>query len=71
MSEQPMNVEKVVDLINRALPLQFRSAALFTWAAGSTTGVEFQAVGLELADFGRRELDDARRLVEKTGGTRR
>ena len=64
MSE-PMNVEKVVDLINRALPLQFRSAALFTWAAGSATGIEFQAVGLELAGFGRLDLDDARRLVEK------
>ena len=64
MSEE-MNVEKVVDLINRALPLQFRSAALFTWAAGSATGIEFQAVGLELAQFGRLELEDARRLVEK------
>lgn len=65
MPEEPMNVDKVVELINEAIPLQFRSAALFTWAAGSGTGIAFQAVGLELADFGRRELDDARRLVEK------
>ena len=65
MPEEPMNVDKVVELINRALPLQFRSAALFTWAAGSGTGIEFQAVGLELAGFGRLDLDDARRLVEK------
>ena len=65
MSEEPMNVEKVVELINKAIPLQFRSAALYTWAAASGTGIEFQAVGLELAKFGRLELDDARRLVEK------
>ena len=65
MPEEPMNVDKVVELINRALPLQFRSAALYTWAAGSGTGIAFQAVGLELAGFGRLDLDDARRLVEK------
>ncbi len=65
MPEEPMNVDKVVELINKAIPLQFRSAALYTWAAASGTGIEFQAVGRELANFGRLELDDARRLVEK------
>lgn len=65
MPQEPMNVDKVVELINKAIPLQFRSAALFTWAAGRGTGIAFQAVGLELAAFGRRDLDDARRLVEK------
>lgn len=62
---EPMNVEKVVDLINQALPLQMRSATLYTWAAGAATGIEFQAVGRELERFGRLDLDDARRLVEK------
>ena len=65
MSDEKMNVEKVVELLNRALPLQMRSAALYTWAAGSATGFEFQAVGAKLEEFGRFELDDARRLVEK------
>lgn len=62
---EPMNVEKVVQLMNDALPLQMRSATAFTWAAGSATGIEFQAVGRELEDFGREDLDDARRLIEK------
>jgi bacterioferritin (cytochrome b1) len=60
-----MNVEKVVQLMNEALPLQMRSANVFTWAAGSATGIEFQAVGRELESFGRDDLDDARRLIEK------
>ena len=62
---EPMNVEKVVQLMNEALPLQMRSANVFTWAAGSATGIEFQAVGRELETFGRDDLDDARRLIEK------
>ena len=63
--QEPMNVEKVLQLMNRALPLQMRSAVLFTWVSGTSTGIEFQAVGTELEDFGRLELDDARRLAEK------
>jgi bacterioferritin (cytochrome b1) len=65
MSAEAMKVEKVIELVNEALPLQFRSAALFTWASGAATGVEFQAVSRELEKFGRLELDDARRLIEK------
>ena len=67
-----MKVEKVIELINKALPLQFRSATAYTWAAGGGTGIEFQAVGLKLQDFGILELNDARHLVEKVtalGGT--
>lgn len=62
---EPMNVEKVVQLMNEALPLQMRSATVFTWAAGAATGLEFQAVGRELETFGKLDLDDARRLIEK------
>lgn len=63
--DDKMKVEKVIDLLNRAIPLQFRSAALFTWAAGAATGIEFQALGTKFEEFGRLELDDARRLIEK------
>lgn len=63
--DEKMKVKKVIDLINRALPLQMRSAALFTWAAGTATGFEMQAVSQKLEGFGRLELDDARRLIEK------
>ncbi len=63
--DDKMNEPVVLRLLNRALPLQFRSAALYTWVAGAATGVEFQALGIKFEEFGRLELDDARRLVEK------
>ena len=65
MSDEKMQVEEVIRLLNRAIPMQFRSAALYTWAAGTVVGVEFQGVGLKLERFGAQELDDARRLIEK------
>ncbi len=63
--DEKMNVAKVRELLNKAIPLQFRSVAMFTWAAGSVTGHEFQAVGRQLEEYGRFELEDARRLIEK------
>ena len=65
MSDEKMQVEEVIRLLNKAIPMQFRSAALYTWAAGTVVGVEFQGVGLKLERFGTLELDDARRLIEK------
>ena len=65
MPDEKMNVKKVIELLNKALPLQMRSALIFTWTAGSGTGIEFQAVGQELQEFGRLELEDYRRFVEK------
>ena len=66
MADEKMNVKKVIELLRKAVPLQLRSAAAYTWAAGSATGFEFQAVGAKFEEFGRLELDDARRLIEKT-----
>ena len=66
--DEKMNVPEVLKLLNRAIPLQMRSAALYTWAAGAATGVEFQAIGKTFEEFGRLELDDARRLIEKLVG---
>ena len=66
--DDKMDVPTVIRLINEALPLQLRSAVLYTWAAGAATGVEFQAVGKTFEEFGHRELDDARRLIEKLVG---
>ena len=60
-----MNVPKVIELLNKAIPLQLRSAAIYTWAAGAATGIHFQAVAAEFEEFGRHDLDDARRLIEK------
>lgn len=63
--DDKMKVGKVKDLLNKAIPLQFRSATIFTWAAGAATGIEFQALGEKFEEFGRLEIEDARRLIEK------
>jgi bacterioferritin (cytochrome b1) len=63
--DDKMKVGKVRDLLNAAIPLQFRSAALYTWAAGASTGIEGQSLGMKFEEFGRLDLEDARRLVEK------
>lgn len=63
--DDKMKVGKVKDLLNKAIPLQFRSAAVYTWAAGAATGIEFQALGVKFEEFGQLELEDARRLIEK------
>ncbi len=60
-----MNVPEVIKLLNDVIPLQMRSATLYTWAAGAVTGVESQALGAKFQEFGLLELDDARRLIEK------
>lgn len=60
-----MEVDKVIDLLNKTIPLMFRSAALYTWIAGTATGIEFQALGARFEEFGHAELDDARHLIEK------
>ena len=63
--DDKMKVTKVRELLNEAIPLQMRSAAVFTWAAGAATGLEFQALSQKLEEFGRLELEDARKLIEK------
>jgi bacterioferritin (cytochrome b1) len=60
-----MHVDAVRKLLNVVIPLQLRSASLYTWAAGAATGIEFQTLSKEFENFGRLELDDARRLIEK------
>jgi bacterioferritin (cytochrome b1) len=61
----PMDVDKCVECLNRALVLQQRSVLQFTIGSGSMFGLEFQAVGAELWRFAQAELTDARLLVEK------
>src|SRR5829696_3155693 len=61
----PMDVERVLEALNRALVLQQRSVLQFTMGAGSMFGLEYQAVGAELWRFACAALEDTRRLVEK------
>jgi hypothetical protein len=53
----PMDVERVLEALNRALALQQRSVLQFTMDAASMFGLEYQAVGGELWLFARAELE--------------
>ena len=63
--EEPMDVEKVLQLLSKALPLQMRSTLQLNWLAGSAVGVEFQSIAAKLEAFSQKELDDTRLLIEK------
>ena len=63
--EEKLDVEGAIERLNDALRLQYRSALGYTLAAGGMMGFEYQGFSSELADFGRTEIDDTRRLVEK------
>jgi bacterioferritin (cytochrome b1) len=63
--EEKLDVEGAIERLNEALRLQYRSALGYTLAAGGMYGFEYQGFSSELAGFGRVEIDDTRRLVEK------
>jgi bacterioferritin len=63
--KDPMDVDGIVDALNTALRLQYRSALAYTVVAGSLVGLRFAPLAPQLALFAQQELDDARRLVEK------
>jgi bacterioferritin (cytochrome b1) len=68
----PLETDAVLDTLDTALSLQYRSALQYTQVAGSLTGLQWQVLGVQLWAFAEAELDDARRLVEKVvalGGT--
>lgn len=70
--DDAMDVQGVLDALNNALPLQFRSALHYASAAGSIGGLEYVAVAERVWSYAEAELNDARRLVEKIvalGGT--
>jgi bacterioferritin (cytochrome b1) len=64
-SEEKLDEKEAVKRLNAALELQYRSALQYSLTAASLTGIEAQALGSQLTEFGDSELADARRLVEK------
>jgi bacterioferritin (cytochrome b1) len=60
-----MDVENVLECLNKALALQLRSLLQFTQASGSMFGLEVQGVAGKLFEFAEHELLDTRLLVEK------
>jgi len=63
--KDPLDVEGALERLGVALPLQLRSAAAFTIAAGSITGYQYLGLSDLLWRFAAADLEDARRLVEK------
>ena len=63
--EETLDVEEAINCLNKALRLQYRAALGYTLAAGGMFGFEYQGFSSQLGDFGRLEIDDTRKLVEK------
>ena len=65
MDKDPLDVDLALERLGKALPLQLRSAAAYTMAAGSVTGFQYLGLADLLWRFAEQDLADARRLVEK------
>jgi bacterioferritin (cytochrome b1) len=66
MSEdEKLDVEAQIECLQKALRLQYRSAAQYTLAAGSMVGFAYSHFASSLWGFAEADLADARRLVEK------
>jgi bacterioferritin (cytochrome b1) len=64
-NEEKLDEKAAVKCLNAALELQYRSALQYSVVASSLTGIEAQAVGSKLTEYGDAELADVRRLIEK------
>jgi bacterioferritin (cytochrome b1) len=72
MDKDPLDVDLALERLGVALPLQLRSAVVYTIAAGKLTGFEYLGLSELLWSFAQNDLADARRLTEKIitlGGT--
>src|SRR5215203_5011187 len=65
MTEEKMDVEKQIGLLNEALRLQHRSVLHYSLVAGSVIGLEYQAHVEKMREHALSELEDTTRLVEK------
>ena len=71
-SEERLDEEAAIEMLNRALRLQHRSGLQYTLTSGSLFGFEFQSLGDRLWQYAADEAADTRLLVEKIvalGGT--
>jgi bacterioferritin (cytochrome b1) len=67
-----MDVDEVLEKLNHALTLQYRSVLQLTLTSGSLFGFEFQALGDRIWQDAADEIGDLKLLVEKIaalGGT--
>ena len=63
--DDPMDVDAVIKLLQKAIPLQFRSALQYATAAATVEGLAYMGLAERFFTYAERELNDARRLVEK------
>lgn len=64
-SEEKLDKKEAIKRLNAALELQLRSSLQYSITAASLVGIEAQALGAKLTEFGDDELRDARLLIEK------
>jgi len=63
--EERLDEGLAIERLNVALKNQYRSALQYSIMAASLHGLEAQALGAKLTEFGDEELDGVRRLIEK------
>jgi bacterioferritin (cytochrome b1) len=63
--EERLDEGQAIERLNEALAMQYRSALQYSIVASSLLGIEAQALGAQLTEFGDEELSDARLLIEK------
>ena len=63
--EEQLDVDEAIERLQAALRLQFRSALGYTAAAGSVIGLSYAHLADSFWAFAQRDLEDARRLIEK------
>ena len=64
-SEEKLDQAAAIERLNTALEMQYRSVLQYSIVAASLRGLEAQAVGSKLTEFGDQELNDCRLLIEK------
>jgi bacterioferritin (cytochrome b1) len=64
-SEERLDETEAIECLNEALAQQYRSALQYSIVAASLKGLEAQALGTTLTEFGDEELSGARQLIEK------
>jgi bacterioferritin (cytochrome b1) len=65
MSDESMDVEAVLEKLNRCVTLQYRSVLQQTLTSGSLFGFEYQQLGERIWSDADAEINDLRLLIEK------
>jgi hypothetical protein len=64
-ADERLDESLAIERLNIALKNQYRSALQYSIVAASLHGLEAQALGAKLTEFGDEELNGVRQLIEK------